>query len=257
MHTETLTLPSGLKMHCRFAGDESHQTMLLLHGLGESGANWDPVVPALSTKYRLAIPDQRGHGASDWPSSYSFELMRDDALDLLNQLDVEQVVLVGHSMGAAVAWLVAQTAPQRVSHLIIEDAPPPFPRETPAQERPDGPSPFDWDAVVAIAGKVNDPTRRWWPGLQDLPMPVLVIAGGPRSSIPQAELVAAAAAVPDGTLFTLDTGHHVHETMPQQWSKAVLDWLRRHDIAVVDARTGGIVGGQASVSSGTTCTPGN
>lgn len=223
----TLTLPNGLTMHCRFAGDQARPTMLLLHALGESGADWDPVRPALSDDYWLVIPDLRGHGDSEWPGRYTFELMRDDVLALLDHLGVEQTVLVGHSMGAVVGWILAQTAPQRVSHLIIEDAPPPFPRETPVRERPVGALPFDWDAIVAIAGQVNDSTRRWWPGLRSLPMPVLVIAGGPRSSIPQAELAAAAAAIPNGTLITLDAGHHVHQAMPQQWAVAVLNWLRQ------------------------------
>ena len=185
------------------------------------------MIPALSVDYRLVIPDLRGHGASEWPGSYTFELMRDDVLALLDHLGIEQTVLVGHSMGAVVGWILAQTAPQRVSQLIIEDAPPPFPRETPVRERPVGALPFDWDVIVSIAGQVNDPTRRWWPGLRSLPMPVLVIAGGPRSSMPQAELAAAAAAVPDGTMVTLDAGHHVHQAMPQQWAAVVLDWLRQ------------------------------
>ncbi len=223
--TTTMSLPSGLEMHCRFAGDGTRPPMLLMHALGQSGADWDPVVPALSADYRLVIPDLRGHGASEWPGSYTFELMRDDVLALLDRLEIQQVVMVGHSMGAAVAWILAETAPQRVSHLIIEDAPPPFPRETPVRERPLGTLPFDWDALVAIAGQVNDPMRRWWTGLRNLLMPVLVIAGGPRSSMPQAEIAAAAAAVPDATLITLDAGHLVHQAMPQQWTEAVLGWL--------------------------------
>ncbi len=227
--TMTIALPSGPTMHCRFAGEQTRPPMLLLHALGQSGADWDPVIPALTVDYRLVIPDLRGHGDSQSPGVYTFELMRDDVLALLDHLGLEQCVVVGHSMGAAVAWILAQTAPERVSHLIIEDAPPPFPRTTPVRERPVGDLPFDWDAIVAMAGQVNDPTRRWWPGLRSLPMPVLVIAGGPRSSLPQAEIAAAAAAVPNGTLITLDTGHHVHQTMPTEWATTVLDWLGEGD----------------------------
>ncbi len=223
--TTTLSLPNGTELHCRFAGDPAGRPMLLMHALGESGSDWDPVVPALSVNSRLVIPDLRGHGASKWSGPYTFESMRDDVLALLDRLRIQQIVVVGHSMGAALGWVLAQTAPQRVSHLIIEDAPPPFPRENRVRERPLGTLPFDWEAVVAIAGQVNDPMRRWWPGLGDLPMPVLVISGGPRSSIPQAEVAAAAAAVPDGTLITLDAGHHVHRSMPQAWTEAILGWL--------------------------------
>ncbi len=155
--------------------------MLLLHALGQSGSDWDPVVPALSVNNRLVIPDLRGHGATEWSGPYTFESMRDDVLALLDRLGIQQIVVVGHSMGAAVGWILAQTAPRRVSHLIIEDAPPPPPRENPSASGPLGTLPFDCDAIVAIAGQVNDPMRRWSPGLGGLPMPVLVIAGAPRA----------------------------------------------------------------------------
>lgn len=45
--------------------------MVLLHGLGASGADWDVVAPAFARDYRVIAPDMRGHGASDWPGVYS------------------------------------------------------------------------------------------------------------------------------------------------------------------------------------------
>ncbi len=60
--------------------------MLLLHALGQSGADWDQVVPALSVDLRLVVPDLRGHGDTAWPGTYTFELMREDLLALLDPL---------------------------------------------------------------------------------------------------------------------------------------------------------------------------
>jgi len=199
--------------------------MVLLHGLGESGADWDVVSVAFSRDYRLIAPDMRGHGASDWPGVYSYELMRDDVSALLDALGLDDVVLVGHSMGAVVAWLLAMERPRRVLRLIVEDAPLPYPRKTPVRERPDGPLPFDWDVVVAIAAQTNDPDRRWWKYLPDLTMPTLVVGGGPTSTIPQDLLAESAALMPHGTMVTIDSGHHVHSTQPRAFTDTVLGWL--------------------------------
>ena len=112
--------------------------MLLLHALGESGADWDAVVSAFTHGYRVIAPDMRGHGTSGWPGEYSFSVMRDDVIALLDALGLDRVVVVGHSMGAVIGWLLALTEPQRVHRLVVEDAPPPFARETPIRGRPDG-----------------------------------------------------------------------------------------------------------------------
>jgi len=81
--------------------------MVLLHGLGEQSATWESVIPELDLSFRVVTIDFRGHGDSDWPGQYSFELMRDDVVRVLEQLGLERVTLVGHSMGGVVAYLVA------------------------------------------------------------------------------------------------------------------------------------------------------
>ncbi|HEX7353466.1 MAG TPA: alpha/beta hydrolase [Mycobacteriales bacterium] len=200
--------------------------MLLLHALGRSGEDWDSVMPAFARDYRVIAPDLRGHGASSWPGDYSFEAMRDDTVALLGALGIDQVVVVGHSMGGAVGWLLALSRPERVRRLVVEDAPPPFARESPVRARPEGPLPFDWDAIVAVSAAVNDPSHRWWKALPELKIPTLVVAGGPTSTIPQDTLAAAAALVPKSSVVTIPVGHHVHSTRPDAFSDAVLTWLR-------------------------------
>lgn len=214
-----------MRVAYRCGGRADGPAMLLLHALGESGADWEGVIPALAADYWLIAPDMRGHGASAWPGAYSFELMRDDAVELLDELGVERAIVVGHSMGAAVGWLLGLTRPERVSRLIIEDAPLPFPRETVVRTQPDGPLPFDWAAIVTVAAEVNDPTRRWWPLLPALKIPTLVVGGGAESSIPQEELARAASLVPDCHLVTIDAGHHVHRNRPEEFTTTVRDWL--------------------------------
>jgi pimeloyl-ACP methyl ester carboxylesterase len=125
-----------------------------------------------------------------------------------------------------VAYLVAQAQPKRIKRLIIEDAPPPFPRTRPVPERPEGALPFDWAVVPAIIEQVNDPTRRWWTHLPDITAPTLLVGGGPTSHIPQDLLVEVSELVPDCTLITIPAGHNVHETEPDEFLKAVLTWLQ-------------------------------
>ena len=124
--------------------------------------------------------------------------MRDDVLAVLDALDLHDIVLVGHSMGGVVAYLVAQAQSGRIARLVIEDAPPPFPRSRPIPERPDVELPFDWLVLEAILGATDDPSRSWWPHLTAITAP---------------------------TLITIPVGHHVHDNAPEEFSNAVMTWL--------------------------------
>lgn len=215
------------------AGDPEAPPMVLLHALGERGRDWAPVLPALAARFRVYVPDLRGHGDSGRPGEYSFELMRDDVIGLLDDLGLDTVTLVGHSMGGAVAYLVAMQHPGRVSRLIVEDAPPPYPRARPVPDRPEGPIDFDWAVVPAIVGQVNAGDPAILHGLGFITAPTLLIGGGSTSHVPQDRLAEAAARIPSCDLVTIAAGHNVHAGRPAEFARTVLDWL-----SVVDSRTG-------------------
>ncbi len=134
--------------------------------------------------------------------------------------------LAGHSMGGVVAYLAAMKRPDRVERLIVEDVPPPFPRDHAIPERPAGSLEFDWAVVSAIIGQVNEGDSAAWDGLAAITAPTLLIGGGPESHIPQDKLAAVAARIPRCDLVTIAAGHHVHETRPSEFADAVLGWLR-------------------------------
>ena len=215
----------GVTIACRVSGDRGAPAAVLLHGLGEGASSWDLVEPRFSVRFRVVAVDLRGHGASDRPAEYSFPLMRDDVIGVLDALGLVDVVLVGHSMGGTVAYLVASARPDLVARLVVEDAPPPYPRAKRVPERPDEPLDFDWAVVSAILDEVNDPTRRWWGVLPGITAPTLLIGGGPSSSIPQDLLVEVSTLIPDCRLVEIDAGHDVHETRPDDFADAVLGWL--------------------------------
>ncbi len=225
MDRHDVRLPDGLRIACYTGGDPEAPPLVLLHALGEDATSWDAVAARLAPHFSLLALDLRGHGASDWPGEYSGELMRDDVLGVLDALGLTDVVLVGHSMGGVVAYLVAQEQPARVTRLVVEDVVPPFPLERTIRDRPDIPLPFDWPVVPAILGEANDPTRRYWARLPGISARTLLIGGGPDSHLPAGELAEVARLIPDCTLVTIPAGHHVHAAEPEAFSDAVLGWL--------------------------------
>jgi hypothetical protein len=129
--------------------------------------------------------------------------MRDDVVGVLDKLDLAQLTLVGHSMGGVVAYLIAEEQPGRISRLVLEDTPPPFPRERAAPERPAAPLPFDWAVVPAICAQLNSPDPAWRERLTEITAPTLIVAGGSTSHIPQEKLAEAAVRIPRCTMETI------------------------------------------------------
>jgi 3-oxoadipate enol-lactonase len=140
--------------------------------------------------------------------------MRDDVIGALERLGLPQVTLAGHSMGGAVAYLVAMERPGLVERLIVEDVPPPYRRDRAIPARPDGPLDFDWSVVPAIVGEVNAGDPAAWEGLAAIEAPTLLIAGGPASHIDQDKLVAAAVRIPRSQLVTIPAGHSITPAVP-------------------------------------------
>jgi len=217
----------GLKLAYRVAGDTTAPPMLLLHALGEDERDWHTVLPRLAETHRVYALDMRGHGASDFPGRYSFELMRDDVIGFLEAVGVDHCVLIGHSMGGTVSFLVAEAAPHRLTHLILEDTPPPKPgaSKRARRVRPDLPMPFDFNVVNAIIDQLNDPDPAWWDRTDVIDVPTLVIGGGPDSHVPQHLLTELVDRMPDATIVTIAAGHHVHTGQPEEFLAAVRDFL--------------------------------
>jgi len=223
--TGRMVTASGVHLAYEVSGSPDAPPMVLLHALGDRGSAWAPVTGRFAEHFRVYAPDLRGHGGSDWPGTYSFQLMHADVLDLLDHLGLDTVTLVGHSMGGTVAYLIASQQPGRVARLIVEDVPPPFPRERAVPERPAEPLDFDWAVVPAIIGQVNAGDPAAWAGLSAITAPTLLIGGGPGSHIPQDKLAAAAALIPRCDLVTIPAGHSVHAASPAEFASTVLGWL--------------------------------
>jgi pimeloyl-ACP methyl ester carboxylesterase len=135
---------NGIRLHIVTAGPKKGRPVLLLHGFPEFWYGWRAQIPALAKAgHRVIVPDQRGYNLSDKPEgagAYRMEALVGDVLGLADALGYEQIDLVGHDWGAAVAWAFALLHPERVRKLGILNVPHPavmlrFLRRDPEQVR--------------------------------------------------------------------------------------------------------------------------
>jgi len=100
--------------------------IVLLHGFGDGAFVWDAIAPRLSDLAPTIAPDLRGHGNSPWDTLGRYAICHQvgDVLCLVDQLGPKPIVLVGHSMGAAVAAHVAAARSASVVGLVIIDGGP-------------------------------------------------------------------------------------------------------------------------------------
>jgi 3-oxoadipate enol-lactonase len=94
------------------------EPLILIHGLGSSGADWALQVPCLEGRCRLIVPDLPGSGHSEpLRDGYSIEGMASALWALCDRLGVDRVQVVGFSLGGAVGLEMALQRPERVSKL--------------------------------------------------------------------------------------------------------------------------------------------
>jgi pimeloyl-ACP methyl ester carboxylesterase len=114
----------GIKIHSTSAG-AGKTTIVFVHGWTCDSSSWAGQVPALTVKYRVITLDLPGHGQSGSPSDgrFSMDLFARAVEAVRAESKADQIVLVGHSMGAAVIRQFARLHPRRVSALVAVDGP--------------------------------------------------------------------------------------------------------------------------------------
>ena len=95
--------------------------LMILHGLFGFSDNWQTHAKKLAEYYRVILVDLRNHGRSDWSEQFSYKIMADDVLELCDDLGLEDLILVGHSMGGKVAMHVAEKREDFLEKLVIVD----------------------------------------------------------------------------------------------------------------------------------------
>jgi pimeloyl-ACP methyl ester carboxylesterase len=191
--------------------------VLLLHGFPDTHELWRHQVPALTRAgFRTIAPDLRGFGASDNSGPYDLGAHVGDLLGVLDRLEVPAAHVVGHDWGAAIGWVLAALAPDRVRSLAALSVghPAAFRRSGLAQrEKSWYMLLFQFEGVAEQWLSVDDfANLREWSGHPDAE-PVVACLAAPgaltaalgiyRDSLPPSSLVAPPPALPPVTAPTL------------------------------------------------------
>jgi sigma-B regulation protein RsbQ len=258
------------------SGPEDGQPMMFAHGFGCDQGMWRYVAPAFADRYRVIAFDHIGSGGSD-ASVFDARKYADlrgyaaDVLAILQELDLEDVVFVGHSVSAMIGGLAAIEAPERFSRLVMVA---PSPRYLDDVDYVGGFTQEDinellesmesnylgWSAAMApvIVGNPDRPALgeeltasfcRMDPDIarrfarttflsdnrQDLPrigVPTLVLQCSDDAIAPPAVGAYVASAVPQATLVQMTaSGHCPNLSAPEDTVTAISDFLRRRDAA--------------------------
>lgn len=115
---------NGVPLHVVEAGDPNGASVLWLHGIWDRWLMWENIVPRVPGRHFMV--EFRGHGESGKPDGaehYRWVDYADDIVALIDALGFSQVSLVGFSLGAITATLVAAREPERVARAVAVDPP--------------------------------------------------------------------------------------------------------------------------------------
>ena len=132
------------------------RTVVLIHGWPLSGESWSKQVPAfVEAGYRVVTYDRRGFGRSDKPKTgYDYDTLTEDLHTLLTELDLNDVTLVGFSMGGGeVARYFTKYGTERLHSVVFASAVPPYLLRT--NDNPEGPLSKE-QAAAMTAGLTKD-----------------------------------------------------------------------------------------------------
>lgn len=102
------------------SGQDGARAVVYLHGTSANAHVWDAVVAA-AAPHRAVQLDQRGHGRSGDGADYEAAGFVDDVVRVIDELGLGRVIVVGHSLGARNAWVLAATHPDLVAGVVAVD----------------------------------------------------------------------------------------------------------------------------------------
>jgi len=112
---------NGVRIHYVVGG--KGPAVVLLHGFGQTGLMWRPIMPVLAQKHTVIVPDLRGAGGSGKPEGgYDKKNMAVDIHELTRTLGFDHVGIAGHDIGLMVAYAYAAQFPEGTDRLVLMDA---------------------------------------------------------------------------------------------------------------------------------------
>jgi pimeloyl-ACP methyl ester carboxylesterase len=244
-----------LTLHYEAHGPPEAPVLVLLHGFNSSGSTaWRDQVPVFGARYRLLIPDWRGHGRTDnpaGPAAMNHRRFARDAAAFCRALGVTRAAFWGHSSGAMQLLSLALDAPELVEALVLCAGSHAYPDElrtwwrtlTPeawvAPERRPGlqarhtaMGPDQWRALVAawiaLGEHAHDEDFPRPEALRGIAAPALILHGDRDRFFPVEMPLELYRLLPDAELCILPrTGHGVPAERPAWTNAIVLDFLTR------------------------------
>lgn len=262
---KTVRLANGLTTHYAEHGDPEGIPVLLIHGYSDSAFSYEPILARLPSGLRAIAVSLRGHGDTDRPpTGYGLRDFSNDLALFADALGLDSVVVVGHSMGSAVAQYFVIEHPERVRALVLIGSFASL-RGNATVEEMRGPvaslvDPVDADFVRAfqestiassvpadflesvIAEGLKLPARVWKDAfegmlaydieerLATIKVPVLAVWGEKETIFIRRDWAALAAAMPDARIeLYAGAGHAVHWELPDRFAGDLAGFIE-HDV---------------------------
>jgi pimeloyl-ACP methyl ester carboxylesterase len=257
------TSRKGVHLACLDHGGDGPPAVLV-HGLAGHAGEWDGTAAWLTPSHRVVAPDARGHGRSERrPGDVSRAAYVDDLAGWIELLELAPAVVIGQSLGAHTAFLLAARRPELVRAVVVAEATPEADPDAPAaveawlrswpvpfggradalaffgdttwgrawadglERREDGLWPaFDLDVMTA---SLADAERGCWDEWRRVSCPALVVRAG-EGGIPGAVVERMVAEAPHATAAVVaGAGHDLHLHQPDRWRQVVEAFLSGSD----------------------------
>ena len=115
---------NGIRLHYTRTGG-AKPPLVLAHGITDNGLCWTDVAQVLQADYDVIMVDARGHGLSDAPETGNdWMTLAEDIQGVIQALELQKPIVLGHSMGALTALIFASQYPDVPKAILLEDPPP-------------------------------------------------------------------------------------------------------------------------------------
>jgi len=111
-----------MELFFRKYGNEGDQPIIILHGLFGISDNWVSYARRIAMEgFEVFVVDQRNHGQSPQSDNFNYLALTDDLFDFIDENEIEDPIIIGHSMGGKVAMRFALENPHMLKKLVVVD----------------------------------------------------------------------------------------------------------------------------------------